>query len=334
MPYYLGGIGEGTGYMEVDDEGCYGHPVQQHTYVSVVAQSVLPPRPARQEHAPYVQPVNEALLQRLEQAGQPVPAMAAFLQDSLAIIVIEGLLDQIKTMKRQRVTALEHIRCTGKHKAPAYKEPVVEPKQARAPLDLPAVVENSLAELLLEPCDEIIADAPAMQQGWRAEVPHAPVMGSQAGPSSQGEVPLAPEKPELKAQPVAVESHGLSASLHAPDVSGPTKHCRGREPPLDLSKLDVMDFPNNFAVVILTTDPRTPEQYNGLVATQQKTAAASKRKGKAVATIKDESDYGQFSSEDKQKLEEGESAAQCFQHVQRNKKLAMKKANVVKAEAA
>ncbi|KAG6867413.1 hypothetical protein C0995_004958, partial [Termitomyces sp. Mi166 len=92
--------------------------------------------------------------------------------------------------------------------------------------------------------------------------------------------------------------------------------------------------PPQFAVVVLTTDPRTPEQYDGLVATQQKTAAASKGKRKAVATIKSESDYGQFSSEDKQESEEGKSAAQCFQRVQQNKKLATKKVNVAKAEAA
>ncbi|KAG6871376.1 hypothetical protein C0995_005319 [Termitomyces sp. Mi166 len=263
-PYYSGGVGEGaayglqTGYREVDDEGRYGHPVQQHI----------------QEHVPYTQPVNEGLLQRLEQAGQP------------------GLLDQIEMMKRQCITALEHIERAGKCKAPAYEEPVVEPKQARAlvrqpqefmwalapavvqpPLphvqppsssltsmpvhsdsvmphpiqepDILAVVENPLAELSLEPCNEIMANTPAMQQGWRVEVLYAPVMGSQAGLSSQGEVCLVPEIPELKAQPVAVESRGLSASLHASDVPGPTKHCQGRKPPLDLSKLDVVDFPDN-----------------------------------------------------------------------------------------
>ncbi|KAG6858099.1 hypothetical protein C0995_002643 [Termitomyces sp. Mi166 len=184
--------------------------------------------------------------------------MAAFLQDSLAIVVIEGLLDQIKMMKRQHITALEHMEHAGKRKAPVYKELVVEPKRARAPVrqpqefmqapaptvvrplpphvqppsslltsmpvcsdpvmpcpiqepDIPAVVENPLAELLLEPCDEIIADAPAMQQGQRVEALYMPVMGSQAGLSSQGEACLAPEIPELKAQPVAVESRGLSA---------------------------------------------------------------------------------------------------------------------------
>ncbi|KAG6858898.1 hypothetical protein C0995_013050 [Termitomyces sp. Mi166 len=98
--------------------------------------------------------------------------------------------------------------------------------------------------------------------------------------------------------------------------------------------VSILAPPPQFAVVVLTTDPRTPEQYNGLVATQQKTAAMSKGKGKVVATIENESDYGQFSSEDKQESEEGESAAQRFQCVQQNKKLATKKANVAKAEAA
>ncbi|KAG6884117.1 hypothetical protein C0995_010949, partial [Termitomyces sp. Mi166 len=48
-------------------------------------------------------------------------------------------------------------------------------------LDILAVVENPLAELSLEPHDEIMADAPAMQQEWRVEALYAPVMGSQAG---------------------------------------------------------------------------------------------------------------------------------------------------------
>ncbi|KAG6882161.1 hypothetical protein C0995_015606, partial [Termitomyces sp. Mi166 len=92
--------------------------------------------------------------------------------------------------------------------------------------------------------------------------------------------------------------------------------------------------PPQFAVVVLTTDPRTPEQYDGLVATQQKTAATSKGKGKAVAMVDDESNYEQSSSEEEQELEEGESAAQHFQHVQRNKKLTSKKANTAKARDA
>ncbi|KAG6869661.1 hypothetical protein C0995_001414, partial [Termitomyces sp. Mi166 len=125
-----------------------------------------------------------------------------------------------------------------------------------------------------------------------------------------------------------------------------------------MSKLDVMDFPDNvparagsaqllfmhtvsipapppqFAVVVLTTDPRTLEQYNGLVATQQKTVAMSKGKGKVVAMVDNESNYGQSSSEEEQESEEGESAAQHFQRVQQNKKLALKKVNAAKARDA
>ncbi|KAG6893989.1 hypothetical protein C0995_015405, partial [Termitomyces sp. Mi166 len=88
--------------------------------------------------------------------------------------------------------------------------------------------------------------------------------------------------------------------------------------------------PPQFAVAVLTTDPRMPKQYDGLV----KTVATSKGKGKAVATVNDESDYGQSLSEDKQESEEGESAAQCFQHMQQNKKLALKKVNIAKARDA
>ncbi|KAG6870296.1 hypothetical protein C0995_014005, partial [Termitomyces sp. Mi166 len=78
---------------------------------------------------------------------------------------------------------------------------------------------------------------------------------------------------------------------------------------------------------------KTPEQYNGLIATQQKAAAASKGKGKVVPTLSDKSDYGESLSMHKQESEERESVAQPFQRVQYNKKLAAKKARKAKAEA-
>ncbi|KAG6894124.1 hypothetical protein C0995_014976 [Termitomyces sp. Mi166 len=93
--------------------------------------------PAWAEYAQYAHPVDEVLLQHLEQAGQPVPATAAFLQDDLAVMVVEGLLDQIELMKRQCVSALEQIERIGKCKAPAFEEPMVEPKWARAPSQRP-----------------------------------------------------------------------------------------------------------------------------------------------------------------------------------------------------
>ncbi|KAG6858568.1 hypothetical protein C0995_015638, partial [Termitomyces sp. Mi166 len=56
--------------------------------------------------------------------------------------------------------------------------------------------------------------------------------------------------------------------------------------------------------------------------------------GKVVPTLSDKSDYGESSSEHEWELEEGESVAQRFQHVQYNKKLTAKKASKAKAEAA
>ncbi|KAG6896837.1 hypothetical protein C0995_011001, partial [Termitomyces sp. Mi166 len=134
-PEYSGGLGEGAAYRppymldDLVDEGHYERPQQMRSYASTVTQSVLP---LRVEYVQYVHPVNEVLLQRLEQAGQPVPAMAAFLQDDLAVMVVEGLLNQIELMRRQHMTTLEQIEHVGKCKASTFEELMVEPKQARA----------------------------------------------------------------------------------------------------------------------------------------------------------------------------------------------------------
>ncbi|KAG6882335.1 hypothetical protein C0995_014971, partial [Termitomyces sp. Mi166 len=78
---------------------------------------------------------------------------------------------------------------------------------------------------------------------------------------------------------------------------------------LFLHAVAILAPPPQFAVVVVTTDPRTPEQYDGLVATQQKAAAASKGKRKIVPMLSDKSDYGELLSEHERELEEEESAA-------------------------
>ncbi|KAG6859489.1 hypothetical protein C0995_008001 [Termitomyces sp. Mi166 len=185
-----------------------------------------PMLPAWVEYAQYAHTGDEALLQRLERAGQPVPAMAAFLQDDLAVMVVEGLLDQIELMRRQCISVLEQIERVGKCKAPAFEEPMVEPKWARAPSQHPQewawalvhtvawlpprplklasrastsrsirtdptsepdIPAEPLAELSLEASDQIMSDTPAVQQEQRSEAPQAPVVSSsKAGASSQG----------------------------------------------------------------------------------------------------------------------------------------------------
>ncbi|KAG6870316.1 hypothetical protein C0995_013823 [Termitomyces sp. Mi166 len=219
-PEYSGGLGKGAAYRlpysqdESMDEGHYEHPQHMRSYASAVMQPMLP---AQAEYAQYAHPVDEALLQRLEQAGQPVPATVAFLWDGLAVMVVEGLLDQIELMRRQQVSTLEQIEHVGTCKAPAFEEPMVEPKRARAPLQCPQelawvpactvlwlppqllklasgastsrsvcmdpmpvhrvqeldILAEPLAELSLEASDQIMSDAPAVQQKQRSEAPHS-----------------------------------------------------------------------------------------------------------------------------------------------------------------
>ncbi|KAG6870465.1 hypothetical protein C0995_012805 [Termitomyces sp. Mi166 len=195
--------------------------------------------------------------------------MAAFLQDDLAMMVVEGLLDQIELMRRQHITVLKQIERIGKRKAPTFKELMVEPKQARALSQHPQelgwalaciiaqlllqlmklelnILAKPLAELSLKASDQIMSDAPAVQQEQRSEVPQVPVVSSsKAGASSQGGAQVVPELPAPRAQPAAAESHRLSVSVPAPDVLGPSKHRRGRKPQADMSKMDIVNFPSN-----------------------------------------------------------------------------------------
>ncbi|KAG6869534.1 hypothetical protein C0995_002402 [Termitomyces sp. Mi166 len=158
--------------------------------------------------------------------------MVAFLRNDLAIMVVEGLLNQIELIRRQRVTVLEQIERVGKCKAPAFEEPMVEPKQARAlsqhPQELAWAPAHTVAWLPLQPMKLIMSDTPAVQQEQKSEAPQAPgASSSKAGSSSQGGAQAVPELPAPHAQPVVVESHRLSVSVPTPDVPGPSKHCQG-----------------------------------------------------------------------------------------------------------
>ncbi|KAG6858571.1 hypothetical protein C0995_015604, partial [Termitomyces sp. Mi166 len=107
-------------------------------------------------------------------------------------------------------------------------------------------VAEPMAELLLEASDQIMSDAPAVQQEQRSKVPQVPVASSsKAGASSQGGAQVVPELPALHVQLAVAESHRLSVSVPAPNVLGPSKHCRGQKPQANTSKMDVVSFPSN-----------------------------------------------------------------------------------------
>ncbi|KAG6883413.1 hypothetical protein C0993_006333 [Termitomyces sp. T159_Od127] len=76
----------------------------------------------------------EVLLQRLKAAGQLVPPTALFLQDNLAVMVMEGLLNQIKLMWRQRILVLEQIDHAVKRKLSSSEETVGKPKRTQQQL--------------------------------------------------------------------------------------------------------------------------------------------------------------------------------------------------------
>ncbi|KAG6895201.1 hypothetical protein C0993_009928 [Termitomyces sp. T159_Od127] len=81
--------------------------------------------------------MTKRLLAWLEAAGQPMPVATLFLQDNLAVVVIEELLNQIKLMKRQCMSVLEQIDCASKRKVGGYDEPTTEPKRARLQVQPP-----------------------------------------------------------------------------------------------------------------------------------------------------------------------------------------------------
>ncbi|KAG6865353.1 hypothetical protein C0993_008148, partial [Termitomyces sp. T159_Od127] len=219
---------------------------------------------------------TEVLLQCLEAVGQPVPSTALFLQNNLAVMVMEGLLDQIELMQKQHISALEQIDHATKCKLLSPKETISLPR------------------------------------------------------------------------------HGLPAMSQAPDALGPAKTHQGQKPPLVASQLETVDFPANIpeqaeaaqmlfmksmvflapaeqvVVVVLLTDPYTPAQYDGIIAT----TAAKKGKYCETPPVNNNSNYRELQSEEDEDEEEGKTPAQHFQYVQQNKKIAKKKVNKAKAAAA
>ncbi|KAG6877591.1 hypothetical protein C0993_005809 [Termitomyces sp. T159_Od127] len=201
--------------------------------------------------------------------GQPVPPTALFLQDNLAVMVMEGLLDQIELMRRQHISALEQIDHAAKCKLSSPEEMVIKLKQAWQQLcDQSSVASGNTCAVYSCPY-------------WATHVANIPQWAEAA-------------------QMLFMKAVVFLAS------------------------------PEQVAVVVVPTDPHTPVQYDGIVAT----AAAKKGKHCKAPPINDNSNYGELQSEEEEEEEEGKMPAQRFQCVQQNKEIAKKKANKAKAAAA
>ncbi|KAG6864541.1 hypothetical protein C0993_008756 [Termitomyces sp. T159_Od127] len=130
----------------------------------------------------------------------------------------------------------------------------------------------------------------------------------------------APSAPSLAN---SVASRDLALSQHAPKVVDF----------LQASLIVLNRPPAQYPVVILAKDLCTSAQYNGLMAIQQKEAAVSKGKVKAMP-LDDESNYGEEESEQEHDLEEGKTLQEKLQQVAWNKCIAKKKANIAAAHTA
>ncbi|KAG6899913.1 hypothetical protein C0993_005388, partial [Termitomyces sp. T159_Od127] len=193
-------------------------------------------------------------------------------------------------------------------------------------------LEAPLAKVLLEQRDKEMGEVPLQQD--ETEVLEAGVMKGLSVSKAAG--PL---------------NWGLAASAHAPEVLKPQKTHWGHKLPLNMTKIEVVDFlanvsvwakpvqllfinvvvvlalPAQFEVIKLATDLHIPIQYNRLVNKVAKTVATSKGKQTVVLTEEDKSDFEQLLLEAEEEEEEGIMPAEYFQHIQQNKKLAKKKVN-------
>ncbi|KAG6887088.1 hypothetical protein C0992_000820 [Termitomyces sp. T32_za158] len=146
-------------------------------------------------------------------------------------------------------------------------------------------------------------------------------------------------------RPMGSASRGFAGLMHAPNAPESSKNHQGHKLPILLDNLEPVSFladipvwaepaellfikavvfpsPSSQLIVVkLTTNPRTPAQYNGLVAT----SAVGKEKQQAVPVIEDDSNYGQSHSKEEEEAKEGKTAMECFQRIQQNKKLTKKK---------
>ncbi|KAG6887379.1 hypothetical protein C0992_012525 [Termitomyces sp. T32_za158] len=222
-------------------------------------------QPLVEEYAPQAQMSmgTEMLLGRLEAAGQPVPMTASFLQDNLAVMVMEGLLDQIELMRRQHVMALEQI----ERKLTGYEGPSVEPKWARpqppwlveavravAPIadhSGPAVVLTT-STLPARPPATLAQAAPTVS--WASKVPLAELLLEQRDEEMintlvdwdkmalMGAIEAGVHTRIPVSQAAGPSTWGLTMSFHAPAMQELSRLPRRRKPLLKIEDMELMEF--------------------------------------------------------------------------------------------
>ncbi|KAG6876966.1 hypothetical protein C0992_011181 [Termitomyces sp. T32_za158] len=135
-------------------------PTYAHAVAPVMRREVVP-----QAHS---EMGTEVLLQCLEAVEQPVPPTASFLQDNLAIMVMEGLLNQIELMRRQHISVLEQINHAAKCKLSSPEGPTAastgQPAVGATAVHKPKVPEAPVEDISPYQQDEEMDEVPLFRK--------------------------------------------------------------------------------------------------------------------------------------------------------------------------
>ncbi|KAG6876765.1 hypothetical protein C0992_011868 [Termitomyces sp. T32_za158] len=191
-------------------------------------------------------------------------------------MVMEGLLNQIELMRRQRISVLEQIDHAAKRKlsspegvsgktkrAQPQLARLVEPARplgATSSRSIPAMAPASLSLPARPTATSTVQLALVATVAHEPKVPDAPMEESLLDQWNEemDEVPLTRE--DLKfmdhfesmapsaGQKVGPASRGLAGSSHAPNVPGTSKNHRGRKLPILIDNLELVNFPVDIPV--------------------------------------------------------------------------------------
>ncbi|KAG6876579.1 hypothetical protein C0993_002095 [Termitomyces sp. T159_Od127] len=164
-------------------------------------------------------------------------------------MVMEGLLDQIKLMRRQHITTLEQIDCTAKRKLPVHEGSSVEPKWAKPQPPQPMEVARAVAPMVACPGPAVALTTPVLP-AWPPAAPvQAVPIESQAPDAPLAELSLEQQDEEMSDMPLDQDemasgppNWGLAMSAMGPGMQGPSRPSRGCKPPLKVDNMEIVDF--------------------------------------------------------------------------------------------
>ncbi|KAG6892269.1 hypothetical protein C0993_004268, partial [Termitomyces sp. T159_Od127] len=130
-------------------------------------------------------------------------------------MVMEGLLDQIELMRRQRVTALEQIDCAAKRKLPVHEGSSVEPKRAKPQPPQLMEVAKAVAPVVARPGPAVALTTPVLPARPPAALAQAAPIESQAPDAPLAELSLEQQDEEMSNVPLDRDEMALLNALNS-----------------------------------------------------------------------------------------------------------------------